>query len=253
MSYTVIIPARFASTRLPGKPLRLIAGKPMIAHVYERAQQSGAQRVIIATDDQRIEQVCKAFGAEVCMTSADHTSGTDRIAEVLDIISAHDDEIIVNLQGDEPFMPAALITQVADALASHSDAAAATVCTPIDDEAALFDPNIVKVVRDQADFALYFSRAPIPWDRKNSPKMAVDPAKLDFYQRHIGLYAYRAKLIRQFVRWDPAPIEALESLEQLRILWQGLRMIVPVACDIPAIGIDTEDDLARAEQLMRSA
>jgi 3-deoxy-manno-octulosonate cytidylyltransferase (CMP-KDO synthetase) len=242
--FAVVIPARYASTRLPGKPLADIGGRPMIRHVWDRAIESGADRVVIATDDARIVAAAGAFGAEVCLTRADHRSGTDRIAEVADRLGWADDAIVVNLQGDEPAMPPALLRQVADDLAAHAEAALATLGVPIRDRAELFDPNVVKAVTDGAGWALYFSRAPIPWHRDSFPVAERLPAGVE-YIRHLGLYAYRVGFLRRFVAWAPAPLETCESLEQLRALWHGARIRLGMAGATPGPGVDTAEDLER--------
>ena len=244
MSFTVVIPARYASTRLPGKALLDIAGKPMVQHVYERAGESGAGRVIVATDDDRIEQAARGFGAEVCMTRATHESGTDRIQEVVAQLGLADDEIIVNVQGDEPLIPAANIDQVAALLADNDSAAMGTLGEPITDPEHLFDPNVVKAVSDNQGNALYFSRAPIPWSRdqfqQGAPQQVPDTSS---YLRHIGIYSYRVSFLHQFVTWSPAPLEVTESLEQLRALWNGQRIQIAAAVAPPPLGVDTQADL----------
>jgi len=249
--FTVLIPARYGASRLPGKPLRELAGKPLIQHVHQRATESGARRVVIATDDERIENACKQFGAEVCMTAAQHPSGTDRLADAARQLRLAADEIVVNLQGDEPLMPPQLLTRVAQNLRAHADAQMATLCVAIHDGAELFNPNAVKVVMDAAGYALYFSRAPIPWQRD---AFAAQPNKLPpgtAYYRHLGLYAYRAGFLAQFVTWPPAPLECAESLEQLRALWNGQRIHVAVAEQAPPPGVDTPEDLEHAERQLR--
>ena len=246
--FRVAIPARYASTRLPGKPLRLLAGRPLIEHVYQRALASGAVEVVIATDDPRIREVAEGFGATVCMTSPDHLSGTDRLAEVAERLGWPEDAIVVNVQGDEPHLPSVLIQQVAAGLAAHPDAGIATVCTRIHDPDELFDPNVVKVVRDAEDYARYFSRAPIPWHREAfglGRKVSELPPGAWF--RHIGLYAYRVAVLTGYPHLSPAPAEQAESLEQLRALWHGIRIYVAEAVETPPPGVDTEADLARAE------
>lgn len=247
MSFVVIIPARYASTRLPAKPLADIAGKPMIQHVYDRARQSAAARVAIATDDQRIFDVVRGFGAEVVMTSASHESGSDRLNEAASKLALAPDTIIVNVQGDEPLIPPRVIDQVAANLAAHPDYGMATLSCPLDGPAQLFEPSVVKVVADRTGRALYFSRASIPYSRKHFPALPDDLAP---WQRHIGIYGYRVKFLQQFVSWAPAPIEQLESLEQLRALWNGAAIHVEPACEIPPAGVDTADDLARLRQLL---
>ncbi len=250
--FKVVIPARFASTRLPGKPLREIAGKPMIEHVWLQARQSGAEQVVIATDDARIAAVAEEFGAEVCMTREDHSTGTDRLAEVVDVMGWDDDTIIVNLQGDEPLMPVQLVRQVAEDLAAHEQARITTPVTPIKAIGEFFDPNVVKVVTDREGYALYFSRAPIPWDRD---LLAAGNRALPLHLkplRHIGLYAYRAGFLRAFARMEPTLLENTERLEQLRALWSGERIHVVEAAGHPGPGVDTEDDIILVEQLMQS-
>lgn len=250
MSFKVVIPARYASVRLPGKPLLDIAGKPMIRHVWERAQESGAQEVVVATDDARIEDVCRTFGADVCMTGNQHRSGSDRIAEVVSIRGWEDSDVVVNLQGDEPCMPAPLLSQVAEDMARHPAASITTLSAPISDRRTLFDPHVVKVVTDAEGFALYFSRAPIPWHRDEFID-ADRPLPADTgFARHIGIYAYRAGYLAEFVRWKHAPIEVAESLEQLRVLWHGGKIHVSEASQPPCHGVDTNEDLARAARLL---
>ena len=241
----VVIPARYASTRLPGKPLLEIAGKPMIQHVYERARQSGAGRVVVATDDDRIRAAVQGFAGEVCMTGAQHQSGTDRIAEVIERLGVKADEIVVNLQGDEPLMPPDLITQVAAALAAQPAAVMASACHPIKDRTTLLNPNVVKVVLDAAGFALYFSRAPIPWPRDAMAQGGEFPLQA---LHHIGLYAYRAGFIRRYAAWPPCPLEKIEALEQLRVLWHGEKIIMHETHTTPPAGVDTPEDLERVRR-----
>ncbi len=248
MSFFIVIPARHASTRLPGKPLLKIAEKSLLQHVYECAQQSDAKKIIIATDDARIEAEGLSFAATVCMTSAEHVTGTDRLHEVVDKLNMSDDDIVVNLQGDEPLMPAEVINQVALNLAMNPAASAATVCTRISQADDLFDPNVVKVVTDHQGYALYFSRASIPWDRAHFAEHQTLPKEAEHY-RHIGLYAYRAGFLRRFVNWPVCHHEKVESLEQLRILWHGEKIHVDQAKQIPGPGIDTEEDLERVRKM----
>ncbi|TBU97747.1 3-deoxy-manno-octulosonate cytidylyltransferase [Stutzerimonas kirkiae] len=251
LAYTVVIPARHASTRLPGKPLQDIAGKPMIQHVWEQARRGAARRVVVATDDARIFQACKAFGAEVLMTSAEHDSGTDRLAEVAERLGLGADEIVVNVQGDEPLIPPAVIDQVAGNLAAHPEAAIATLAEPLEGIAALFNPNVVKVLSDIDGLALTFSRAPLPWAR--DAFAAGEPDRLPQgvpYRRHIGIYAYRAGFLADFVAWGPCWLENTERLEQLRALWHGRRIHVADAVEAPPAGVDTEDDLERVRRLL---
>jgi len=249
MGFSVVIPARYASTRFPGKPLADIAGRPMIQHVYERALLSEAERVIVATDDQRIADVATGFGAEVCMTRADHPSGTDRLQEVVHKLGFYADDIVVNVQGDEPLIPPRVINQVAHNLKAESGAGIATLSEPITDIESLLNPNVVKVVSDTRGMALYFSRAPIPWPRD---AFAKDPTAMPSgysWQRHIGIYAYRVKMLNEFVRWEPAPIEETECLEQLRAMWNGAKIHVDVADELPPAGVDTPEDLERLRAL----
>ncbi|MGC0788242.1 3-deoxy-manno-octulosonate cytidylyltransferase [Pantoea agglomerans] len=249
MSFTAIIPARYASTRLPGKPLLDIHGKPMVVHVMERARESGASRVIVATDHPDVAQAVEAAGGEVCMTRADHQSGTERLAEVIEKYQFADDEIIVNVQGDEPMIPAEIVRQVATNLAG-SAAGMATLAVPITDVEEAFNPNAVKVVMDVNGYALYFSRATIPWDRE---RYAASRAQIgDTLLRHIGIYAYRAGFIRRYVAWAPCPLEQIELLEQLRVLWYGEKIHVAVAKTIPSVGVDTPDDLQRVRDAMQA-
>ena len=251
MGFRVVIPARYASVRLPGKPLLPIAGRPMIEHVIARARESAAERVVVATDDARIAAAAHAVAVDVVMTAAHHRSGSDRIVEVLDRLGWSDDTLVVNLQGDEPCMPAQLLDQVADAMSDHRDAGMTTLAHPIQDRATLFDPNVVKVVTDREGYALYFSRAPIPWHRDAFPTEAERlPDDIPFL-RHIGLYAYRAGFLRRYVTWAPAPLERAESLEQLRALWFGGRIHVSLAAVEPGPGVDTPDDLAKVERILR--
>lgn len=240
MSFTVVIPARYQSTRLPGKPLADIGGKPMIEWVYAQAIQAGAENVIIATDDHRVEQAVKGFGGQVCMTSPNHESGTERLAEVVEKMAIPDEHIIVNVQGDEPLIPPCIISQVAENLA-NSQAPMATLAVEITDQAEVFNPNAVKVLTDKDGYAMYFSRATIPWDRDNfasNDKVIAQPL-----MRHIGIYAYRAGFINTYINWQPTALEKIECLEQLRVLWYGEKIHVAVAKQAPAAGVDTPEDL----------
>ncbi|MFP1742662.1 3-deoxy-manno-octulosonate cytidylyltransferase [Lonsdalea quercina] len=247
MTFTVIIPARFASSRLPGKPLADINGKPMVIHVMERAQESGAERVIVATDHPDVEQVVRQAGGEVCLTRPDHNSGTERLAEVIERYRLPDDEIIVNIQGDEPMIPPVIVRQVAENLAG-SRAGMATLAVPIVGSEDVFNPNAVKVVRDAEGYALYFSRAPIPWDRERFAQSKDNVG--DHFLRHIGIYAYRAGFVRRYVSWAPSELEKIELLEQLRVLWYGEKIHVDVAKAIPSVGVDTPEDLERVRLAM---
>ncbi|HEY7883517.1 MAG TPA: 3-deoxy-manno-octulosonate cytidylyltransferase [Cellvibrionaceae bacterium] len=249
MSFIVVIPARLHSTRLPAKPLADIGGAPMIERVYRQACLSAAERVLVATDDERIAQVVRGFGGEVCMTSVNHTSGTDRLQEVAAHLALADDAIVVNVQGDEPLIPPAVINQVAANLAVHQAASVASLCEPLASDEDFHNPNIVKVVTDQQGFALYFSRAPIPWPRDN-PTGASSGAEF-IARRHIGLYAYRVSLLNLFVRWPVAALEQMESLEQLRVLAAGHKIHLAEAVEMVPGGVDTAADLARIQALWR--
>lgn len=250
MKFHVVIPARYGSTRFPGKPLADLDGWPMVRHVVERGRESGAERVLVATDDQRIETRCRELGVEVVRTRTDHLSGTDRIAEAVGMLALGDDEVVVNVQGDEPLMPPAFIRALVDNLAAHPDTPVATLVTPLESVAALHDPNVVKVVRSASGHALYFSRAPIPWDRDQAGRPGDD---LDGWWRHLGIYAYRASFLRHYPALAPAPVEATESLEQLRVLWHGMAIHAGEVCGDTGPGIDTPEDLERAVQTLRQA
>ncbi len=251
MSFTVIIPARYASSRLPGKPLADIHGKPMIIRVMEQAQKSSASRVIIATDNQQVFDVVQSYGGEVVLTSDKHNSGTERLAEVINTFQLADDEVIVNVQGDEPLIPPIIIDQVADNLVTYKTGMA-TLAVPIASVEEAFNPGAVKVVMDKDGYALYFSRATIPWERDRFAQLS-EQNKLDsigdFYLRHIGIYAYRAGFIRQYIQWAPSALEQIEMLEQLRVLWYGEKIHVAVAKQAPAIGVDTQEDLDKVRAL----
>ncbi|PKH24275.1 3-deoxy-manno-octulosonate cytidylyltransferase [Enterobacterales bacterium CwR94] len=247
MSFIAIIPARYASTRLPGKPLVDIHGKPMVVHVMERALESGASRVIVATDTQAVADVVQQAGGEACMTRADHHSGTERLAEVIEKYGFADDQVVVNVQGDEPMVPPVIIRQVANNLA-NCQAGMATLAVPIHSAEEAFNPNAVKVVTDAQGYALYFSRATIPWDRE---RFAASREQIgDHFLRHIGIYAYRAGFIRRYVTWEPSQLENIELLEQLRVLWYGEKIHVDVAKAIPTVGVDTQEDLVRVREAM---
>ncbi|MFL3655262.1 MAG: 3-deoxy-manno-octulosonate cytidylyltransferase [Halioglobus sp.] len=251
MAYTVVIPARYGSTRLPGKPLLEIQGKTMVQRVWEQAGLSGAERVVIATDDHRILEVAQAFGAQVCMTSVEHVSGTDRLQQVVAELGLAADHIVVNVQGDEPLIPPQVIDQVAANLSGHPHASIATLCEDIDNIEDLINPNVVKVVTDAQGMALYFSRAPIPWPRDAfTDTRDVMPVGGNWY-RHIGLYAYRVGFLHQFVNWPPAPEEHLESLEQLRALHNGVGIHVDRAVHTVPAGVDTHDDLVLVRTVLK--
>ena len=249
--FRVVIPARHDSTRLPGKPLALIAGEPMIRHVHRIAMRAGAAEVIVATDDERIRAACDAFGASVEMTDARHASGTDRIAEIAARRRWAGGDIVVNVQGDEPMLPPALIGQAAKLLAATPAAAIATLAAPIATEAEYLDPNVVKVVARADGLALYFSRAPIPWDREGG---AAEPVSRDRHRgarRHLGIYAYRVGALAALAAAPPATLELRERLEQLRALAMGLSIAVADAVEDPGPGVDTPEDLARVDALLR--
>jgi 3-deoxy-manno-octulosonate cytidylyltransferase (CMP-KDO synthetase) len=250
MAYTIVIPARYGSSRLPGKPLLDIHGKSMVQRVWEQAQKSAAERVVIATDDERIADVALAFGAEVCMTSSAHTSGTDRLQEVAAQLHFSPETIVVNVQGDEPLIPPQVIDQVAGNLASSTQAGIATLCERINSLADLVNPNIVKVVCNAQGLALYFSRAPVPYPRD---AFSADPNKMPavgVWWRHIGIYAYRTAFLHQFVAWPTAPQEQLECLEQLRALHNGVAIHVTQACQAVPGGVDTQLDLDLVRDLV---
>lgn len=235
MSFIVVIPARHASTRLPGKPLLDIAGKPMIRHVYERACESGASAVYIATDDERIAQVARDFGADVIMTRTDHQSGTDRIQEVAQALALPESAIVVNVQGDEPLIPPAAINQVASNLEQHTDAGISSLYHAIHDGTELDNPSAVKVVTDADGYALYFSRSPLPWQDTTVGEVHG--------KRHIGIYAYRVATLNRFVSWPRSLLEVSERLEQLRAMHHGVRIIMDEACERVPAGVDTPEDL----------
>jgi 3-deoxy-manno-octulosonate cytidylyltransferase (CMP-KDO synthetase) len=250
VSFRVVIPARYASVRLPGKPLVNICGQPMLYWVHQIAQQSGAAEVVIATDDERIQSAAESFGARVQMTSPTHASGTDRIAEVALARGWKDGDIVVNLQGDEPLMPSELLQQVAELLAQHAQASIATLATRIGSVDAFKDVNCVKVVTDQEGRALYFSRAPIPWGRDTAPAGLASQRGYTGARRHIGIYAYRIGALRRLSMLPPSPLERLEKLEQLRALENGMEIRVGDARVLPGPAVDTEQDLALVNSLM---
>jgi 3-deoxy-manno-octulosonate cytidylyltransferase (CMP-KDO synthetase) len=249
--FRVVIPARFGSTRLPGKPLLPLAGKPMIQWVYERARRSSARQVIVATDDERIARLVRELGGEAYMTSAEHSSGTDRIAEIARRERWHEGEIVVNLQGDEPLMPEALLDQAADLLAAHVGADLTTLSVPIESLATLLDPNVVKVVADAQQRALYFSRAPIPWSRDGA-EGALGQRRYIGAQRHLGLYAYRVSSLLRLAALPPSPLEQIEKLEQLRALEHGMDVRVARAVVAPGPDVNTADDLSVVAALLET-
>ena len=243
--FRVVIPARYGSARLPGKVLLPVAGRPLLHWVCERARASSAAAILVATDDERVAAAARAIEVDVVMTAAGHASGTDRIAEVAATMGWADADIIVNLQGDEPMMPPALLDQVAALLAGHADADIATLAAPVASLAEFLDPNAVKVVLDDAGRALYFSRAPIPWDRDGAPQGLASQSSFSGGLRHIGLYAYRAGAVRRMARLAPGALEVREKLEQLRALAAGMYIQVGLAAGHPGIDVNTPDDLER--------
>jgi 3-deoxy-manno-octulosonate cytidylyltransferase (CMP-KDO synthetase) len=249
--FVVIVPARLASTRLPRKPLADIGGVPMVVRVARAAAASGAERVAVAADSPEIVDACSAHGVEALLTRADHASGTDRLAEAVECLGLADDALVVNVQGDEPLMPAAVVRQVAEALEQRTDCAIATACHPLHDAAEFFSPNVVKVVTDANGRALYFSRAPIPWSRDAfaAGRDRLPPGLPA--RRHIGLYAYRAGFLRRFPQLPPAPLEQHESLEQLRALAHGFGIAVVELPEALPPGVDTPEDLERVRALFR--
>jgi 3-deoxy-manno-octulosonate cytidylyltransferase (CMP-KDO synthetase) len=243
VSFKVVIPARYASTRLPGKPLLDIAGKPMVIRVAEQANKSGASSVVIATDFEKIIQVAASHQIQAVMTRVDHTSGTDRIAEVAQQLSWDDDDIVVNVQGDEPLIDPQLIQEVALTLGHSRHAVMATACHAINDEAAMLNPNIVKVVMDAEGHALYFSRSPIPYPRDDAHKQSIKA------HRHIGIYAYRVGFLKQYAELSVTELEQIESLEQLRVLYHGYKIAVTITDNAPASGVDTQADLEQVRSI----
>ncbi|MEO1948006.1 MAG: 3-deoxy-manno-octulosonate cytidylyltransferase [Methylophilaceae bacterium] len=237
MSFKVVIPARYASSRLPGKPLLDIAGKPMVIRVAEQASKSGAEAVVIATDFERIIEVSKMYQVDAVMTRVDHISGTDRIAEVAQKLNWDDDDIIVNVQGDEPLIDPKLIQEVALTLADSRGAVMATACHALDDKALMLNPNVVKVVMDVNGNAMYFSRSPIPYPRDEAHKNNVKA------HRHIGIYAYRVGFLKEYAELSITQLEQVESLEQLRVLHHGYKIAMTVTDNAPATGVDTQADL----------
>jgi 3-deoxy-manno-octulosonate cytidylyltransferase (CMP-KDO synthetase) len=248
--FKIVIPARYGSTRLPGKPLLHIAGKPLLEYVWGVALRAGADETLIATDDERIASAAHAFGASIVMTEATHQSGTDRLAEVARTLGWAPDTVVVNLQGDEPLMPPAALTQVAKLLLKETAAAMATLSTPIGSAAEFSDPNVVKVVCDGRGRALYFSRSPIPFERDAHARVGVQSVPVALAQRHLGIYAYRVSTLQRLSELSPTPLELCERLEQLRALESGLQIVVNTACAVPGPGVDTAADLAAVERLL---
>jgi 3-deoxy-manno-octulosonate cytidylyltransferase (CMP-KDO synthetase) len=251
VQFRVVIPARYASTRLPGKPLVDIGGRPMVLRVLERALQAGAASVVVATDDVRVQQAVAAAGHQALMTSPAHQSGTERLVEVAETLGWPDDTLVVNVQGDEPLIDPQLIREAARQLVLHNDAVMATLAHPIHDHADFINPNVVKVVTDENGYALYFSRAPIPWPRDAFAAQGAMPHELGAL-RHIGLYAYRAGFLRTYAGLASSPLERHEMLEQLRVLWHGYRISLGISPTAPAPGVDTPEDLERVRTLFAS-
>jgi 3-deoxy-manno-octulosonate cytidylyltransferase (CMP-KDO synthetase) len=250
--FTVLIPARLASSRLPNKPLADIAGKPMVVHVAQRAALSGAQRVVVACDDPSIAQVCSLHGVQAVMTASHHTSGSDRLAQACELLGLDGDDMVVNVQGDEPLIDPALVQRVAVLLAQRSDCVMSTAAHPVADVAEYLNTNVVKVVLDAAQRALFFSRAPLPWWR-DGHSQGVQQLPHPTPLRHLGLYAYRAGFLRGFPALPPAPLESCEALEQLRALWHGHRIVVQVETVGPGPGVDTPEDLERVRRLFANS
>lgn len=250
MTFRIIIPVRYASDRLPGKPLIDLGGKSILERVYQQSLQSGAESVVIATDDDRIKEAASKFGAPVVMTSKTHQSGTERLAEAATVLGYEEDEVVVNVQGDEPLIPPVVIHQVATNLSLHENVRVSTLCEKIVDTAALFNPHNVKVVMNKRGYALYFSRAPIAWERDNFPPQE-DTTLTGVHYRHVGIYAYRVGFLQEYLSWDPCPLEKMESLEQLRVLWYGGRIHVDTAKEHVPIGVDTEEDLEIVRKLIQ--
>jgi 3-deoxy-manno-octulosonate cytidylyltransferase (CMP-KDO synthetase) len=249
VAFTVLIPARLASTRLPDKPLADIAGIPMVVRVAQRALASRAQRVVVAADHPRIVAACEAHGIEVLLTRVDHPSGSDRLAEACGLLGLPDDAIIVNVQGDEPLIDPSLIDAVADTLAAHEGTPMSTAVHAIEAPEDFANPNVVKAVLDASGHAMYFSRAPIPWWRDGVGTTGMPALPMPAPLRHIGIYGYRAGFVKMFPDLPPAPVETIEALEQLRVLWHGHRIAVHVSDHAPGPGIDTPEDLARVRAL----
>jgi 3-deoxy-manno-octulosonate cytidylyltransferase (CMP-KDO synthetase) len=250
LAFKVVIPARYGSTRLPAKALLDIAGQPMITHVCHRALEAAAEQVVVATDDIRIFDKVSELGIEAVMTNPDHQSGTERINEVAEHLGWSENEIVVNLQGDEPLIPSAYIEDVALALSSQKKAGIATLAAEMTEIEEIFNPNAVKVVLNHAGYALYFSRAAIPWDRNSFPVPNQAVSLKIPYLRHIGMYAYTVKFLSEYCSWESSVLETVESLEQLRILWHGQSILVKTVNKIPEAGVDTQADLERVEKFI---
>src|SRR3989338_8251584 len=252
MKTFIVIPAHYGSTRLAGKVLLDIAGKPMVQHVYERAKKSRADQVMIATDDQRVFETAKDFGADIYMTAATHRSGTERASELVDRLKMADDDIVIVLQADEPLVPVVILDQLIDILKQKPDLSVATLCDPIDNMNDVFDPNVTRAVLDKNNFALYFSHAPMPWYRNGFSKEQKELPKDFNYYRHIGIYGYRAAFVRRYIKMPASQIEFVECLEQLRILWNSEKIYVAIAKEKPGPGVDTQEDLNRVRELLKN-
>ncbi len=250
--YKIVIPARYGSSRLPGKPLIDLAGKPMVQHVFERAVATGVTDIVIATDDQRIFDVASDFGAQVLMTSLDHENGTERICEVAREMNWQDSDVIVNLQGDEPLIPRSLIELTAQGLLKNPSAGMSSLCAAITSDKDAFDPNVVKAVLDNSGFALYFSRAPIPWDRELYKSGLEKMTKQSAVYRHIGMYGYRVSFLKEYEKMQMTALEQVECLEQLRALSYGIKIHMSVIDQPPGHGVDTQEDAKRVAQLLKA-
>jgi len=253
VDFNVVIPARYASTRLPGKPLLDIAGKPMVVWVVEQAKKSGAKSVVVATDDQRIYDVVTQFGYDVVMTQPDHQSGTDRIAEVASLLAWREDTLVINVQGDEPLIEPEIIQQVAEKLASDDAVDMSTACFPINNWEDFINPNVVKVVFDDDAHAMYFSRAPIPYPRDQYAKDGLNEIFSVNAYRHVGIYGYRTSFLKKYTKFKPSDLEVTEKLEQLRVLQEGYKIGVTLSLNQPAIGVDTVEDYHRVCSYMRDS
>ena len=253
MDFRVIIPARHNAKRLPGKVLLEVAGKTILQHVYEKAVDSGADTVVIATDDQRIADVAEGFEAQVCMTSSEHRSGTDRVAEAVVALGYDDDEVVVQLHADRPLTPVKVIRQVARNIHEFQTIRVATVCEILNNTDELFNPRYIKVVFNRRQFALYFSRAPIPWVKGKFPPKENQPLENEEHYRHIGIYAYRAGFLQEFMEWGHSPLEEMEGLEQLRVLWQGGRVHVAIAEEKSPTDVNTKEDFEIVKKILEKS
>lgn len=248
----IVIPARYQSSRLPGKPLVDIGGKPMIEHVYERAQETKADSIVIATDDQRIVEACSKFNADVFYSELDHQSGTERIAEVITQRNYADDDVIINLQGDEPFLEPSLLNQVASTLEASKEARMSSLYAPIEQHEDVFNPNVVKTILDKNDYAIYFSRAPVPWLHGVFDKQEIPDFDLSLFNRHIGIYAYYVSFIKEYIELPISPIEKPVSLEQLRVLWNGYKIALGKVDKMIGQEVNTEADLEKAREFYKN-